>query len=59
MKAWKEIDGRQMDKFLTCLAGDQIVDDGAAVNTVTPHTDGHFCKMTRIPLVLYLTQTDV
>lgn len=59
MKAWKEIDGRQMDKFLTCLAGDQIVDGGAAVNTVTPRTDGRFCKMTRIPLVLFLTQTDV
>lgn len=24
-----------MDKFLTCLATDQIVDEGAAVNTVT------------------------
>ncbi len=39
MKAWKEIDekqeGGQMDKFLTCLAIDQIVDEGAAVNTET------------------------
>lgn len=58
-ESMEEIDEKQMDKFLTCLAEDQIVDDGAAVNTETPHTNVHFCEMTRIPLVLYLTQTDV